>query len=176
MRENCLGLFRLGALWRLMRCVSTPSNPPIDAKLTTADCIPVLTPRSPRASRSSSLQVRSRNYTHSSFSSHAISYSAPSLWRTRLCAASTSQDVAPGNCEVRPPHVRRALQTCSACMGKHAHFDALLARFNESEEEVPLALLIQRRSDDEEEVEEEDRDWTDDKEEANVEKHVRLHS
>ena len=61
-------------------------------------------------------------------------------------------------------------------MGKQAHFDALLARFNESEEEVPLALLIQRRSDDEEEVEEEDRDWTDDKEEANVEKHVRLHS
>ena len=85
--------------------------------------------------------------------------------------------MAPGKREVRPPHVLRALQTCSACMGKQAHFDALLAWFNESEEEVPLALLMQRRSDEEEEeVEEEDREWTDDKEEADVEKHVRLHS
>ena len=89
-----------------------------------------------------------------------------------------------GKREVRPPHVRRALQTRGACLGKQAHFDALLAQFDESEEEseseedVPLALLIQRRSDEgeEEEVEEEDRDWTDDEEDADVEKHVRVHS
>ena len=88
-----------------------------------------------------------------------------------------------GKREVRPPHVHRALQTRGACLGKQAHFDALLAQFDESEEEseseedVPLALLVQRRSDDdddddeeeEEEMEEEDRDWTDDEED------VRLH-
>ena len=81
---------------------------------------------------------------------------------------------------MRPPHVRRALQTRGACLGKQAHFDALLAQFDESEEEseseedVPLALLVQRRFDEEEEeeeeMEEEDRDWTDDEED------VRLHS
>ena len=42
--------------------------------------------------------------------------------------------------EVRPPHVRHTLQTRGASLGKQAHFDALLARFDESEEDVPLAL------------------------------------
>jgi hypothetical protein len=83
---------------------------------------------------------------------------------------------------VRPPHVRRALQTRSACLDKHAYFEGLLARFEESEEEseddIPLALLLMRSrkskqdivrgSESEEDIvrdsdndEDEDGDWTD---------------
>ncbi len=55
-----------------------------------------------------------------------------------------------GSRVVRPPHVRRALQTRGACLSKHACFDGLLARFSEgeeeSEEDVPLALLMRERN------------------------------
>jgi hypothetical protein len=75
-----------------------------------------------------------------------------------------------GKREVRPPHVRRALQTRGACLDKQAHFDALLAQFEQSEEEseedVPLALLMRRRDNEVQEDEDQDEDeedgvWTD---------------
>ena len=108
MREYGLGLFRLGVLWRFMRYVSTPSYPQTDAKLTTAVCIPVSTPRSPKVSQSSSLRARSRHYTHSLCGSHTTSYDAPSLCVNWTCPARTDQDVA-------------ALQTRSAPSTRPSH-------------------------------------------------------
>ena len=177
MRANGLGLFRLGALWRLMRCVSCtrkstlslqphrlyprfdPSKPQGVTEFISAGTIQAL----------HTLVVRfTRDIVRRALTLRELDFARRGqvkMWRL-------------GKREVRPPHVRRALQTRGACLGKQVHFDALLARFDESEgedseseEEVPLAVLMQRRSD-----EDEDRDWTDDEEDADVDKHLRPHS
>ena len=120
MRENALGklgLFRLGVLWRLMRYVSTPSSHQIDAKLTTADCIPISTPRGPKKSRSSSLQVRFRHYTLRRAVRTRYRTVRPHFARTRLCAAWTGQDLAPRQTR-SAPSTRPSRTTKARCVSR----------------------------------------------------------
>ncbi|KAF8274632.1 hypothetical protein EI94DRAFT_1793925 [Lactarius quietus] len=154
MRENGLGIFRLGALWRLMRLYPRldPSYPQGVTEFISASTVQAL----------HRLVVRfTRDIVRRALALRELDFARRGhvkMWRL-------------GKRVVRPPHVRRALQTRGACLSKHEHFDGLLERFEEdseeSEEDVPLALLVRRRDDDddddseEEEEGEEEGMWTD---------------
>ncbi|KAH8987427.1 hypothetical protein EDB92DRAFT_1778038, partial [Lactarius akahatsu] len=118
MRENGLGLFRLGALWRLMRMYPRldPLQPKGVAEFISAGTIQALY----------TLVVRfTRDIVRRALALRELDFARRGrmkMWRL-------------GNRVVRPPHVRRALQTRGACLSKHIHFDGLLALFSEGDEE-----------------------------------------
>ncbi|KAH9164659.1 hypothetical protein EDB89DRAFT_2077804 [Lactarius sanguifluus] len=132
MRENGLGLFRLGALWRLMRMYPRldPLQPKGVTEFISAGTIQAL----------HTLVVRfTRDIVRRALALRELDFARRGrvkMWRL-------------GSRVVRPPHVRRALQTRGACLNKHTHFDGLLELFSEddeeSEEDVPLALLMRGR-------------------------------
>ncbi|KAH9050382.1 hypothetical protein EDB83DRAFT_2676752 [Lactarius deliciosus] len=148
MRENGLGLFRLGALWRLMRMYPRldPLQPKGVTEFISAGTIQAL----------HTLVVRfTRNIVRRALALRELDFARRGrmkMWRL-------------GSRVVRPPHVRRALQTRGACLSKHTHFDGLLALFSEGEEEseddVPLALLMQGRKRGKAAVREEEEDSSD---------------
>ncbi|KAH8984357.1 hypothetical protein EDB86DRAFT_149961 [Lactarius hatsudake] len=132
MQENGLGLFRLGALWRLMRMYPRldPSQPKGVTEFISAGTIQAL----------HTLVVRfTRDIVRRALALRELDFARRGrmkMWRL-------------GSRVVRPPHVRSALQTRGACLSKHTHFNGLLALFSEgeeeSEEDVPLALLMRGR-------------------------------
>ena len=148
MRENDLGLFRLGALWRLMRYVCLCRNL-ADVDFAVIRLYSRLDPSQPQGVTESisagtiqglhTLVVRfTRDVVRRALALRELEFARRGhlkMWRL-------------GKRLVRPPHVRRALQTRGACLDKHTYFEGLLARFEESEEEseedVPLALLLMR--------------------------------
>lgn len=162
MQENGLGLFRLGALWRLMRMYPRldPLQPKGVAEFISAGTIQAL----------HTLVVRfTRDIVRRALALRELDFARRGrvkMWRL-------------GSRVVRPPHVRRALQIRGACLSKHTHFDGLLALFSEgdeeSEEDVPLALLMRGRKRGKAAVREEEEDssgrsvndgiWTDEDDE-----------
>ncbi|KAI9430350.1 hypothetical protein H4582DRAFT_1818772, partial [Lactarius indigo] len=108
MRENGLGLFRLGALWRFMRLYPRldPLRPKGVTEFISAGTIQVL----------HTLVVRfTRDIVRRALALRELDFSRRGhmkMWRL-------------GKRVVRPPHVRRALQIRGACLNKHTHFDEL---------------------------------------------------
>ncbi|KAH9052287.1 hypothetical protein EDB87DRAFT_1692445 [Lactarius vividus] len=151
MRENGLGLFRLGALWRPHAVRLTlsmyPRLDPLQPKgvtefisAGTIQALHTLVVRFTRDVVRRALALRELDFAR---------HGRVKLWRL-------------GSRVVRPPHVRRALQIRGACPSKHTHFDRLLARFSESDEDseddVPLALLMRRQKGGKAAVREEEED------------------
>lgn len=113
LRASGLGLFHLGALGRLMRCVrlviASHGNVTDDGGVSLADCTRAWTPRGPRASPSPSRRRRFRSCKRSSCNLRATSCGA--RWR---CAKSTLPCVRIPRCGVlaggwciRPMYVGR---------------------------------------------------------------------
>ena len=153
MRENGLGLFRLAALWRLMRCVLPPSYTTIGRIADNRRLYPRLDPSQPEGVTEfiSAGTIEALHTLVVQFTRDVVRR-ALVLRELEFAQRRHVKMYRLGGRVVRPPHVRRALQTRGACLGKHTYFDGLLARFEESEEEseddVPLALLMRGSDDD----------------------------
>jgi hypothetical protein len=118
MRENGLGLFRLGALWRLMRCVShLPSHSTINGCSRPQTVSP---PGPLAASRRHRVHLGSYdpNTTHARRAVHARHHTTrPRPARTRLCAARTRQDVASRQARRTSP-TRQTRTTDARCVSR----------------------------------------------------------